>query len=592
MAAFYMIFLLNSPPPELRDEIEEQLRALGFPLTDVEFSATAAPSRGAAVAIFWGGPNRQASVDQDAQRILDSDVPFLTVYRGQFAGSIPNFLGFVNGYDYATGSAGALAARALEVLGLVRGKRRVFVSYLRNEATAVARQMYEALDSRGYDVFLDTRTLLPGDEFQAELLEFIADSDLLVFLHSPGAPLSPWVEIELGLAEKLGIRMVEVLWPNVQQPRVSQLAQEFALPEALLTEVEVALPHGKFHQKQLSEALLAQFVAVAEGGRSKAMAARRGRVAGTFLTMAQADGLKVELEPVYGLTVAASPKIQLQVQLGVPNARDFQRVDLGHPNDRRGLLFDSTALTESSREHIDWLRQQASVELFDTKDLPGWNGTVEQWLNQSLRPNNPLKPVFLSASIPYNRDASTARYLADADRDAIREAVLALLRATLPRTDLYYGGHPAITPFVAQVALEDKHFERVHVYQSKRFERDYPKENRLFRNVELVPWEPGEETNESLLRMREKMLHIHSPSFFSAAFFIGGMNGVEDEFDLMKRYHPRVPRFVVATTGGAATYLYEERPESELAARYRGELGKSRVYGPLFRRILLEIMNG
>ena len=60
-----------------------------------------------------------------------------------------------------------LAARVLEGFGILRERRRLFISYRRVETSGIAAQLYEALDAIGFDVFLDTHGVLrPGEPFQ------------------------------------------------------------------------------------------------------------------------------------------------------------------------------------------------------------------------------------------------------------------------------------------------------------------------------------------------------------------------------------------------------------------------------------------
>ena len=72
-----------------------------------------------------------------------------------------------------------LAARILEGFGMLREKRRLFISYRRSESSGVAAQLYEALDASGYDVFLDTHGVIrPGEPFQEVLWHRLADTDV------------------------------------------------------------------------------------------------------------------------------------------------------------------------------------------------------------------------------------------------------------------------------------------------------------------------------------------------------------------------------------------------------------------------------
>ena len=82
--------------------------------------------------------------------------------------------------------------------------------------------------------------------------------------------------------------------------------------------------------------------------------------------------------------------------------------------------------------------------------------------------------IFLSASIPLpERDP---KYIGTADVIAIRDSVLALASVVLPQFRLVWGGHPSITPLIAQVL---HHFDKeannhVTLYQSLHFERYFP----------------------------------------------------------------------------------------------------------------------
>src|SRR3546814_5081949 len=59
-----------------------------------------------------------------------------------------------------------LASCLLECVGLLRQQRRVFVSYRRVESRSAAIQLHDLLGSRGFDVFLDTHDIRPGEPFQ------------------------------------------------------------------------------------------------------------------------------------------------------------------------------------------------------------------------------------------------------------------------------------------------------------------------------------------------------------------------------------------------------------------------------------------
>jgi len=161
-----------------------------------------------------------------------------------------------------------------------------------------------------------------------------------------------------------------------------------------------------------------------------------------------------------------------------------------------------------------------------------------------------VSAIFLSASVPvigrgtYHETANP--FLIQC---AVRELVVALIR----QHKIVWGGHPAITPMIWAICedLGVDYSDSVILYQSNYFEDRFPEENQRFGNVVLTEAVP-QNLGASLLHMREEML---SREDLKAAVFIGGMDGVEAEYDLFVRFHPRAKILPVAAPGGAALAL-------------------------------------
>ena len=184
-------------------------------------------------------------------------------------------------------------------------------------------------------------------------------------------------------------------------------------------------------------------------------------------------------------------------------------------------------------------------------------------------------PVFLSASIP-DREP----FVHYSDPMAIREAVLALVAVTVRERPLVFGGHPAISPLVEHAARSLDAAHNVHIYQSAWFEDVIPPEARAFENFHWTP--KGESKAESLEIMRERMI---GSAPFGAAFFIGGMEGIEDECRIFKRLHAGAPLFPVSSTQGATRDL-AERGEGPEDSTIRHRLANDKKYRALFRQLL------
>jgi hypothetical protein len=158
--------------------------------------------------------------------------------------------------------------------------------------------------------------------------------------------------------------------------------------------------------------------------------------------------------------------------------------------------------------------------------------------------------IFLSASIPL---LGRGTYHETANPFLIQCAVRELVIAVIRQHKIIWGGHPAITPMIWSICedLDVDYSDSVVLYQSQFFEELFPEESLLFKNVILT--DPvAEDIDASLLVMREKML---SRDDLIAAVFIGGMDGVELEYNIFKRFHPTAKILPVPAAGGAALNL-------------------------------------
>ena len=187
--------------------------------------------------------------------------------------------------------------------------------------------------------------------------------------------------------------------------------------------------------------------------------------------------------------------------------------------------------------------------------------------------------IFLSASVPLpSRDAI---YFNTADVVAIRDAIRALTIVIIEqKAQLVFGGHPAITPMIRlQISQTGAPVgERVIMYQSRYFDRVFPDDNAAFEHVEMIDAVPGDR-EASLASMRAAMLG----QVFRLGIFIGGMEGVEHEYAMFRRLHPRFRALPIASTGAAAGRIFDA--DTDLQRRHP-ELRDEISYLSLMRSLL------
>ena len=191
-----------------------------------------------------------------------------------------------------------------------------------------------------------------------------------------------------------------------------------------------------------------------------------------------------------------------------------------------------------------------------------------------------MNHIFLSASIPAKeRDV---KYFETMDVLAIREAVRALTSVVIPKSILVWGGHPAITPIIKTVAdnLSIDCKEHLILYQSDWFRGLFPQENESFQKV--IYTKKKSTKIESLQEMRKRMIEDYD---YKAGIFIGGMDGVEKEFEVFSIAHAKAKLLPIASTGAAAKIIYEKQKNL-----FCEELETELTYMHLFKSLLQGII--
>ncbi len=174
------------------------------------------------------------------------------------------------------------------------------------------------------------------------------------------------------------------------------------------------------------------------------------------------------------------------------------------------------------------------------------------------------------------------KYIETADIIAIRDAVIALTSVVLPYHTIIWGGHPSITPLIYYVMnkLGLKIQDHVVLYQSLFLKKFFPEDNNKFENVILTE-NTGEEDSSKFL-MRKRMF---TENKFAAGIFIGGMEGIEDEFKLFSELQPNALVLPIASTGAAAQVVYHSFLSLE---RKNQRLENDYAYMSLFQDLLID----
>ncbi|TDM06546.1 MAG: hypothetical protein C4K60_18650 [Ideonella sp. MAG2] len=83
----------------------------------------------------------------------------------------------------------------------------VFISYARTESHW-ASELATALEAQGFEILIDRRDIVPGEDWHRELSDFIARCDTVAWLVSPASMASTWCQWELEQVTHLSKRLI------------------------------------------------------------------------------------------------------------------------------------------------------------------------------------------------------------------------------------------------------------------------------------------------------------------------------------------------------------------------------------------------
>ncbi|MCY3859253.1 MAG: hypothetical protein OXG25_10150 [Gammaproteobacteria bacterium] len=162
--------------------------------------------------------------------------------------------------------------------------------------------------------------------------------------------------------------------------------------------------------------------------------------------------------------------------------------------------------------------------------------------------------VLLSASFPSGERGERFKPY---DPSGIADAVTAFARAVLANNGrLTFGGHPTITPIVLMISRELRIAGSITVFQSAWFKEalQLPEVDEIKKeDLACVEWTRCvDDRDESLQIMRSAMIQQGQ---YASALFIGGMEGIETEYSMVKRFSPTTPCVPIMGPGGMAARL-------------------------------------
>jgi hypothetical protein len=344
---------------------------------------TPVPAEGAVAVVFCRKPMDAAEIAA-INACVARGTPIIPVVEdlAGFTAVTPDEVSRFNGFQLSdTRDVPELAGLVLELIGLQRAKRKIFISYARADAGAIAGQLRLAFMERWYSVFLDSVSIRPGVLFQNNLREELADSDVVVFLDSPNARGRRYVDEELAFAGNAGLGGLQVVWPGLERSREGSLFTMLKLaPNDLETDARGVT--------RLSSAAVQEILRKVAEERTVVQEKREQLVFKSIMAYANREGW--DAVSFLGRHIELRRRqdgrlVRLDVALGVPTSRDIERAFTNGEPKPAGekatedktpegrLVYNPLGITNVQSRHLRFFRKQLQLHFLDPNAALQWS---------------------------------------------------------------------------------------------------------------------------------------------------------------------------------------------------------------------------
>ena len=218
---YQVIFLgdvINPACDEIRNRFFDKIREIGI-LDDALETITASNfaqkynNKQPAFAYYFGKEGHNNCDEDILEELLRNGDAIIPVFFkiGNFENEIPEVICKMNGKPYISDDVDKFVNYAFESLHLLRKMRKLFISYRRIDSAKIANQLFDVLNRRNYDTFLDDYSIAIAQDFQEELNHRLSDCDVLIQLYTENFSNSEWCREEINNANQKRIGVLAII---------------------------------------------------------------------------------------------------------------------------------------------------------------------------------------------------------------------------------------------------------------------------------------------------------------------------------------------------------------------------------------------
>lgn len=394
----YQLLLLGtdvSQKHQILSKLLEKLKDLGLPdtiLKIIEADKIEHDYIGnqPAFALYFGDKDSNHKDLDITDKLLKDGTMILPIFfgnqEGAFSKEIPCILSNQNGIQFKNIELDRIANIILESFELLRNSRKIFISYRRNESTSVAIQLFEALESYNYDVFLDTHSIGKGEPFQDELWHRMTDCDVIVLLNTPKFLESHWCKEEFAEAGAKQIGVVQLVWPNHEIKNIDS-SSHISYPMKLNDYDFVDNVYNNKDRSKLVDRIVEEIIQKIESVRARNLASRQDNLITEFRNIAQQCGREITVQPERFLTEdlpSSGKRIIYIPTIGIPQSTSCQSAEIRHEFEKHSkisirLIYDDLRIRDKWLNHLDWLNENFKKDILTLKkqEFKSWLETTK-----------------------------------------------------------------------------------------------------------------------------------------------------------------------------------------------------------------------
>lgn len=329
-----------------------------------------------AYAVYFGDEKGNFQNLAELEYLKKDGVPILPVFKNSFSKEIPETLENQNGLHYSQNENEKIVSLILESFGKLRSTRKVFVSYRRDQSSSVAIQLYEGLERKNFDVFLDTHSIKQGEPFQEELWHRMADCDVVVLLNTSNFLDSKWCKEEIAEASTKRIGVVQMVWPG----HMPESFADISFPVKLEPGDFENWDYNSSINTRLKEHVVRDLITLVESVRARNLASRQDSIITEFLNIGHKLGRNLILQYERVITEKKENDVKniFVPAVGIPQSFDCEQSEnikreikaSDHAN--VFLIYDDLRIRNKWLDHLKWLNRQLDVKTIGTKEFEKW----------------------------------------------------------------------------------------------------------------------------------------------------------------------------------------------------------------------------